>query len=243
VLQWRFPQLYSFALNKNIYVKDFRAGTIERLFYILCLMRLQCNYRSCNCVYKKYKLTHLKRTDGAIYRIQMTTQKAYLQIIGINDASPILKLMWKSCVMEKHKFFLCLLLQDRLNTREMLRKKNMELDDYSYVLCRQNVEESLFHLFFECHFNKWCWRFVKVQWNTSLSPQDMLIRARRQFNSIFFREIIMVAGWMIWCHRNAVIFDGAAVSLSRWREAFRDEFSLIMHRANPSTKSSNFVVD
>jgi hypothetical protein len=46
----------------------------------------------------------------------------------------------------------------------------------------------------------------------------------------------MVARWTIWCHRNTIIFDGAAVSLSRWRPAFKDEFSLIIHRAKPPTK-------
>jgi hypothetical protein len=149
-------------------------------------------------------------------------------------ASPIFRWMWKSCVMGKRKFF-WLLLWDRQNTGEMLRRKSMDLTDYSCVLYRQNAEESLFHLFFECHFSKWCWRFVKVQWNTALLPQDMLIRARRQFNSKIFREVIMVAGWTIWCHLNAVIFDGATISLSRWRAAFKDEFALIIQRAKPST--------
>jgi hypothetical protein len=77
-----------------------------------------------------------------------SSQKAYLQIIGINDASPIFRWMWKSCVMGKHTFFFWLLLRDRLNTREILRRKNMELEDYTCVLCRQNAEESLLHLFF-----------------------------------------------------------------------------------------------
>jgi hypothetical protein len=69
--------------------------------------------------------------------------KGYLQIIGINYASPIFQWMCKSCVMGKHKFFFWLLLRDRLNTRELLKRKNMELDDYNCVLCRQGVEESL----------------------------------------------------------------------------------------------------
>jgi hypothetical protein len=34
-----------------------------------------------------------------------SSKKAYLQMIGINDASPNFKWMWKSCVMGKHKFF------------------------------------------------------------------------------------------------------------------------------------------
>jgi hypothetical protein len=52
-----------------------------------------------------------------------SSQKAYLQTIGINDASPIFQWMWKSCVMDKHKFFFWLLLRDRLNTRGLLRRK------------------------------------------------------------------------------------------------------------------------
>jgi hypothetical protein len=41
---------------------------------------------------------------------------------------------------------------------------------------------------------------------------------------------------MIWCHRNVIIFDGASTSLGRWKEAFKDEFALIIHRAKPMTK-------
>jgi hypothetical protein len=47
----------------------------------------------------------------------------------------------------------------------------------------------------------------------------------------------MVAGWTIWCHSNAIIFDGASLSLGRWKEAFKDEYSLIIHRVKPSTMS------
>jgi hypothetical protein len=46
-----------------------------------------------------------------------------------------------------------------------------------------------------------------------MSPQDMIINNRCCFNSSIFRETIMVAGWTIWCQQNAVIFDGASVSL------------------------------
>jgi hypothetical protein len=144
--------------------------------------------------------------------------------------------MWKSCVMRKHKFFFWLLLRDQLNTRELLKRKIMDMEDYNCVLCRQRVEESLMHLYFECPFSKWCWRFVKVYWNTSMSPNDMLIRSRWQFNSKIFIKIIMIAGWTIWCHIN-VIFDGAPMYLHRWKEAFKDEFTPIIHRAKPSMKS------
>jgi hypothetical protein len=34
---------------------------------------------------------------------------------------------------------------------------------------------------------------VNVRWDTSLPPQDMIIKSRRQFNSKNFREVIMIA--------------------------------------------------
>jgi hypothetical protein len=157
--------------------------------------------------------------------------------------------MWKSCAREKYKVFFWLLLHDRLNTQELLRKKNMDLQNHSCVLCTRNVKENLMHIFFECPFSKWCWRFVNIHWNTSLSPQDMLNRRRRQFVSRILREVIMMVCWTIWCHTNVVIFDATPVSLDHWKEAFKDEFRLVIHRASSKTKSllsdwlSNFSRD
>ena len=42
-----------------------------------------------------------------------------------NEIAPVLmRWIWKSCVLPKHKFFFWLLLQDRLNTRDPLARKN-----------------------------------------------------------------------------------------------------------------------
>jgi hypothetical protein len=68
----------------------------------------------------------------------------------------------------------------------------MEFQDYNCGLCSRNVEDNMF---FECPFNKWCWRIVNIHWNTSSASQDMLIKSRQQFNSRIFRELIMVTGW------------------------------------------------
>jgi hypothetical protein len=42
--------------------------------------------------------------------------------------------IWKSCCQLKHKIFLWLLLKDRLSTRDLLRRRNMILDDYTCVV-------------------------------------------------------------------------------------------------------------
>jgi hypothetical protein len=41
---------------------------------------------------------------------------------------------------------------------------------------------------------------------------------------------------MIWCHINVIIFDRASRSLGHWKEAFKDEFALIIYREKPMTK-------
>jgi hypothetical protein len=81
-------------------------------------------------------------------------------------------------------------------------------------------------LFFEYLFSKWCWSFLNVQFTISLSPQDMLIKSRRQFNSKIVREVNIVPSSSM----------GASASLGPMKEAFKDKFGLITHKAKPSTK-------
>lgn len=71
-----------------------------------------------------------------------------------------------------------MLVRDRLNTKSVLRRKNMQLDTYSCVLCVENIEEDIQHIFFECPFSNNCWTFLNIYWDTSLDFQFMLLRAR-----------------------------------------------------------------
>ena len=48
--------------------------------------------------------------------------------------------------LPEQKNFFWLILQGRLNTRALLKRKNMQLPDYTCVLCACNVEEDLIHL-------------------------------------------------------------------------------------------------
>ncbi|KAF8768566.1 hypothetical protein HU200_007495 [Digitaria exilis] len=135
--------------------------------------------------------------------------------------------MWKSAVSGKYKFFFWLLIRDRLNTRNILCRKNKYLEDYTCVLCQQGVEETLGHLFFACHFNLQCWQILGIQWDTSLAETEMILQARQHFGSQIFREIAILAPWCIWTHRNSIILDGGILSLDRWKFSFKSEFSLI----------------
>jgi len=57
--------------------------------------------------------------------------------------------IWDSKCSNELRVFACLLLMDRLNTRNILKRKKHRLEgnNYNCVLCNNNVEETTFHLF------------------------------------------------------------------------------------------------
>ena len=127
-----------------------------------------------------------------------SSKKANKILIGTTAASPLFRWLWASSNLGNHKFFFWLLLRDRLNTRNLLRRKNMALNDYDCVLCNLAPEETCFHLFFECPFSRDCWATIPISWNLNLSPLDMILQARADFDNIIFREIFITACWVIW---------------------------------------------
>jgi hypothetical protein len=88
--------------------------------------------------------------------------KAYMHMLAYDLVHPTLKWIWKTKCQTKHKVFFWLLLQDKLNTRGMLRRRNMYLDSYACEMCIQQREESLRHLFFRCSFAK---KLLAADWD------------------------------------------------------------------------------
>lgn len=169
-----------------------------------------------------------------IWGPKFTSKKAYNHLQGIAEASPLFRWIWKAGNLEKHKFFAWLLIKDRLSTRNILKRKNMYLEDYSCVLCSSGLEETCFHLFFECPFSQDCWHSINIHWDLSLPPLDMIIQARSDFGSPTFREIFITACWIIWKSRNGVIFDNKAATLLNWRADLKMEIGLVCIKAKRS---------
>jgi hypothetical protein len=118
---------------------------------------------------------------------KFSSREAYKILVGQSEASPLFSWLWKSSNLGNHKFFFWLLLRDRLNTRHMLRRKHMHLDDYTCALCSTNLEETSLHHFFQCPLSKDCWDSIAIHWELSLPPLDMIITARSDFGSSIFR--------------------------------------------------------
>jgi hypothetical protein len=139
-----------------------------------------------------------------------------------------------SSCQAKHKVFYWLLIKNRLNTRGLLRKKNMYLESYVCELCILRSEEKLRHLFFKCPFAKNCWNAIAVAVPTWLKPERATRRIKRSLHKPFAMKIIIIMCWSIWSERNGWIFANKDPRVGDCIATFKRELALIIHRAKKS---------
>jgi hypothetical protein len=158
VLKLSFPQLHSYAKNDKVSV-----------FSILQLDNIQNHFKLplSEVAYEQYcELMILLQSlpaevgnDVWSYiwgNREFSIKKAYTHLMGSNQVHPAFKWIWKSRAQMKQKVFFWLLLQNRLNTRGMLQRRNMVLDSYTWELCLHQRVETLRHLFLRFPFAKNC---------------------------------------------------------------------------------------
>jgi hypothetical protein len=147
-------------------------------------------------------------------------------------------LLWRTKCQPKHKVFFWLLLQDKLNTRDRLRRRNMHLESYTcenYILQRH---ETSYHLFLRCNFEQACWSSIGVitlQINCSLR---VVMRLQRQLNMIGAMEVIILMSWSKWKCRNGWIFDNILPTVERCRSLIAHELKWLLLRVKPATSQS-----
>jgi hypothetical protein len=107
-----------------------------------------------------------------------TSKQAYDSLIGHRQAPAAYQWIWKSCRQGKVKVFFWLLLNDRLNTRNFLRRKRFHIPSVHCVLCNHDSEETLKHLFFECEFAQSYWT-AHIVWDLSLPVLEMIEQQKR----------------------------------------------------------------
>jgi hypothetical protein len=157
------------------------------------------------------------------------------------DIQPNLTILWiwKSKCIPKIKFFAWLLLNDRLNTRNILRRRRKFLEDgYSCVLCLEDVEESVEHLFFDCNSTACRWFALGITWNAHLDIHQKIQAAELDFAQPFFMENFMIGAWCIWNERNDLIFNGKPPCLAAWESTFKAQVSEHLIRIKASLHPS-----
>ena len=153
---------------------------------------------------------------------RFTVAKAYRHLSGHRIIHQSYNWIWNCSCQNKHKVFAWLILIDRLSTRELLRRKNMELEDYTCVLCTSSAEESLFHLVIDCPFASTCWNWLGLQINPQVDLFQNLESFKRQLQVPFFTEITILMCWSIWQTRNGIIFNNKTTINSRCQKNLQD---------------------
>ncbi|TVU41186.1 hypothetical protein EJB05_14685, partial [Eragrostis curvula] len=82
----------------------------------------------------------------------------------------------------------------------------------------------------------WCWSFFNLQWNSAIPVVDRIEELCTQNILSFIKELVIVACWAIWKHRNAIIFDNKHVSLQNWKREFKEEMALTVIKAKGQKK-------
>jgi hypothetical protein len=227
------PELYSFTKKPKISIKDATAASsFTSLFNLPLSVEAYGQFQLIQNLLQSLQLSGNPDTWKYIWgNSTFTSKRAYCHLRGSSQSHLIFKWLWKSSCQHKHKVFFWLLTQDRLSTRNILKRKNMQLPSYNCVLCNQNIEETVEHLFLDCKLAKACWGKIGLTVDSSLNPLQIFQSFRLQLGVAFFMEVIIVMSWSIWTLRNNVIFRGIPASTLRGAEIFKDIFGLLLWRA------------
>ena len=147
-------------------------------------------------------------------------------------ADDAFKWIWRSKCTNKWRVFPWLLLADRLNTRNMLKRRGMKLRDdvYACLLCDSPPEETVEHLFFHCPFSRACWMHLGIDWMRGGNRLQIVHEARARWTNPMFMDIFIVSAWSIWKERNNRHFRGVLTTFEGWLVRFRADFHMMRYR-------------
>jgi hypothetical protein len=87
------------------------------------------------------------------------------------------------------QFLFRVLLQNRLNTKDLMAEKNFYMEFKYYVyLCDEQVEETMSHLFFSCDFSQTLWWKILEEWNLDLDFTKVITKAKTRSLNIFLKR-------------------------------------------------------
>jgi hypothetical protein len=241
VLSVQYPRLASYARQESISVFEvMQADDLETLFILPLSQQAFDELDSLqeqlqNISYDDSCKDRWTPTWGPSY----SSQRFYSYVFSQIEAHPIFKFIWKSKCTPRVKFFVWLLLVDRLNTKEMLQRRHINIeDDVDCVLCDSGAPETIDHLFFTCPFAQACWASIQLNWDDSLQLPDRLIRGKETHQLPFVMEAAAIAAWELWKLRNDKVFQRRDPTLVLWLANFKSQCLLQSLRFKEDLRSS-----
>jgi hypothetical protein len=231
------PNLYQLAWRKNLTLWDevqgdkwtrglWRMSTAEQMVEFVCLWSLVQEVQfndSPDAI--RWKWT----ADGCY-----SAKSAYnIQFAG-SYCSFDAKAIWKAKTEGKHRFFMWLLVHEKILTADNLRIKGIQCDPIC-ALCDQ-VPETAEHLCLHCVFAKEVWLHVQhwsqdlvtaprsgahllQWWNDAATSKPKDLRPRRI-------SIMMYTVWHLWKEHNRRVFDGKSTSPRQIMNLIKEELQL-----------------
>jgi hypothetical protein len=138
----KFSRLHSYALNEDMTVAQIAAT--EDLFSALALPISSQAFEELNevqLIVNDLNVEHAV-TDTWIFprgNNSYTSAKFYKFIFGALPEDPALKAIWKSKCLPKLRVFAWLLLMDRLNTKELMQRKNWQIEGGGSFVCYVHI--------------------------------------------------------------------------------------------------------
>jgi hypothetical protein len=240
----QFPRLFSFARSEDTAVAEFALTTdLTTLFTLPFSMEAHAEYEQVQHLIADTNITGDLDTRRFIWgSTSYTSSRFYQYIFSAVPCDRALRAIWKSRCLPKLKVFVWLLFKDRLNTRDMMLRRQWHfISGPTCVLCQDQVLETRDHLFFECTFAKNCWNTCHIIWDMDLAIEARYATARLIFAGPCFMEIVACVAWNVWKERNDHIFRGILPSFQRWR--VRVQSDLMLHQFRVKTALVQPLVD
>lgn len=157
ILAHQFPNLFASAWDGSISVhRAMQAEDLDSLFILpLSQEALQEFQELADILVNQDYDDQVMDTWSYQWGNSYTSRKFYKSVFQNLPAHPIFEWMWKSKCTPRVKFFAWLVLVDRLNTKTMLKRRNISNEDEPLcVTCNERRDEDIEHLFFSCEFAK-----------------------------------------------------------------------------------------
>jgi hypothetical protein len=225
----RFPRLFSFALDEDISVAALlSAEDLTSKFYLPLSVEAFQELQVIQQITNDNPLipdNHDQRIF--VWGEKYTSARYYRFLFERVPKHDIMTVIWSSKTLPKIKVFLWLLMLDRLNTRDIMSRKNWIIDSGTDCsLCHTANLETRSHLFFECDFARSCWNEINIHWPNNRPMEQGFWEVKNNFLGPCFVEVFACATWNIWKARNDFIFQAIPFSLGRWKVGFQSDMWL-----------------
>lgn len=122
------------------------------------------------------------------------------------------------------------MMHDRVNTRSLLKRKGFFMNNYDYILCQQNTDETLVHLCWNGKFAQDRQSSIIPNRRRATSIYDDSLLASRQLPKQTAMDMIIIGCWSIQMRRHGNISKNVSPKIGSWRHLLKEYLNLLGHR-------------